>query len=55
MTPEETALKASIEQRLKKLSPTVINTGTGLRVQSRGKELFISFIPSPPVTTKNIS
>jgi hypothetical protein len=55
MTPEEQALKASIEQRLKKLTPNVVNTGTGLRVEARGGEVFLPYIPGAQTVTKSIS
>ena len=54
MTPEEQALKASIEQRLKKLAPEVTNTGTGLRFKVRGADGFVPFVSQPGASTKSI-
>lgn len=55
MTPEEQALKSSIEQRLKRLSPTVINNGQGLTVTVRGETFNLPFSRSSPVLTRNIT
>ncbi len=55
MTPEEQALKASIQQRLEKLRPRIINNGTGLNVTVRGETFKLPFTRSTPVSTRNIS
>ncbi len=55
MTPEEQALKASIQQRLEKLRPKVVNDGTGLRITVRGETIKLPFTRSAPVSTRNIS
>ncbi len=55
MTPEEQALKSSIEQRLKRLSPTVTNNGQGLTVTVRGQVFKLPFSRSTPVSTRNIT